>query len=220
MKKPIKKHKDQNFVYGMNRYLCSGFVTDSESWEELFEKLRKYNFQGFKNQSFNEYKLFNLIIEIEYRLATILELFFKEDKLNKDGAYVCVLETCKRYRALDREQAAKILKKEMESNPKNLFSPHILFYIAGCSLGDILNIFDQYTIDFSHKDKIVKQLRGFNNKRNDFTHNLLSSRTNQHKLLLRALLTGMKLKKAFDQMIEAGFVVGISGREGILKLKI
>ncbi len=201
MREPIRKHNDLGFFYGMKRYVCTDFVIDSNSWEELFENLKKYNQSGFKIQSFYEYKLLNLTIAIEYRLASILELFFQEKKLNKNKSYTHVLKTCQKYRRLDEKEARKILKKEMGINEANLFSPHILFYIAGCGLGDILHIFDQYTIDFSYKGTITKQLRGFNVMRNDFIHHLLSSRINQYKLLLRALLTGSKLKKTFDQMI-------------------
>ena len=220
MKKLIKKHRDQDFAYGMSRYFCGGLVVDSDSWEALFEKIKKYDCSSFRIQSFNEYKLFNLTILIEYQLADILELFFKEDKIDKEKTYNCILDICKRYRKLDQSKAETILKKEIGNNQSNLFSPHILFYIAGCGLGDIFNIFDQYKVKFLQKDRIVKQLRGFKYKRNDFTHNLLSSRSSQHKLLSRALLTGLKLKKTFDQMVKSDFISSISGREMISKLKI
>lgn len=220
MKKPIKKHSDQNFIYGINRYFCCGLIIDSDSWKSLFEKLERYNIPNFTNQSFDEYKLFNLTILIEYQLAHILELFCNENKINYSKAYNCILETCKRYRKLDQKKAEKTLKKEIGNNKSNLFSPHVLFYITGCGLGDVLNIFDQYTINFLRKDKIIKQLRDFKDKRNDFTHNLLSSRTNQHKLLSSAVSTGLKLNETFDQMVESGFISDPSGREGILKLKI
>lgn len=134
-------------------------------------------------------------------MANILELFSNENKLDYNKAFNCILETCKKYRKLDQKRTEKILRKEIGNNKSNLFSPHILFYITGCGLGDILNIFDQYTVKFFQKDKIVKQLREFKDKRNDFTHNLLSIRSSQYKLLSRVLSTGLKLNKTFNQMV-------------------
>ncbi|MDD3101581.1 MAG: hypothetical protein PHE59_00310 [Patescibacteria group bacterium] len=223
MRKEIKKHSDKNAFRGMNRYFNADLVVDSNSWEELFENLERYKISSnFKNQSFNEYKLFNLTIKIEYKLTMILELFLKEGKLVRSEAYKHILETCKKYRRLiTKKETEKLLKREMKNDDSNLFSPHVLFYIAGCGLGDILHIFENCTDNFSDKDKIVKQLRGFKDKRNDFTHNLLSSRINSFKLLSRALLVGQKLYNTFDQMIESHFIRdSIVGNRMIYKLKL
>lgn len=218
MKKTIKKHSDKDFIYGISRYFCGELVIGSDSWEELFADLEEHQHSNFTKQSFDEYKLFNLTIMIEYKLVHILELFFNENKLDKNKAYIHVLNSCKKYRRLNNMDAKKVLKKEMGGNQSNIFSPHILFYVAGCSLGDILHIFDKYTDTFSQKDTIVKRLRGFKSKRNDFTHNLLSSRINQQKLLSRALSVGLKLVKTFEEMVGHSFVSGVSGRELVLKL--
>jgi hypothetical protein len=71
--KKIKQHKDKYFLYHQHRYNYAGFILDCNSWDELLKKIETYN-TPIKKRLYDEYKLFNLTILVEYELSTILEL--------------------------------------------------------------------------------------------------------------------------------------------------
>ncbi|OGN31523.1 MAG: hypothetical protein A3I92_00575 [Candidatus Yanofskybacteria bacterium RIFCSPLOWO2_02_FULL_43_10b] len=150
----------------------------------------------------------NLTLNIEQHIATILDLFYKESRMKTQAARKSIINSCKRTRSLTEQEANTILNKELRPGDKNLFTPHILFYVAGCSLGGLIGILDKYADNFSGKDLLIKQLRGFNDKRNNFIHKLLSSRVNMLMLISRAISTGMNLDKTLGGMWETTVVTG------------
>jgi hypothetical protein len=77
----------------------------------------------------------------------------------------------------------------------------------------MINIFDHCIKKFPDKDIIVKQLIGFKDKRNDFVHNLLSSRIDPYKFLSGALRTGSKLLERFDNINDSSITVDITTKD-------
>lgn len=199
--KKLKKHKDVYFNSGFGRYFVIDLILDSNSWKELEEELKKYEMDGFNKICFLEYKLFNLTLSIEYTLSHLLEQFFKANKItNKDSLFRYILKETMKYRKLNESRTTKILNKEIGPNKNNLCSPNVLFYVAGIGLGSLVHIFRTYTESFSNKDNIIKKLQGFNKYRNDAIHNLLSSRINSPKQIIRAIKIGNELNNIFSKM--------------------
>jgi len=200
-KRPIGDHSDEKFGDGFSRYCIASLIIESKSWDDLIVKLKEINLKtNYQNLLYQEFKFYNCILIVEQKLCNLLEkLDLAKNPKEIKGIKTYLTEKLKRYRAIKNiEDAKAILDKEAENDDSDLLVPHILFYVCGLSLGDLIYLMREMTDDFVGRKKILDKLQEFNDYRTDIIHNLLSSRINIKNQIENGIELGIELEKLLD----------------------
>jgi hypothetical protein len=178
MNKRIEKHSEEGFVRGFNRYFLSQLIVDSESWHDFVKELTRYEISDELNACYGEYRLFNIFLLLQQILPEIIGLAYKHNCLeNEQALKKFVLEKTGRYLKINEEEAEKILQKEIIGNDTSFYTPHVLLYVVGLGLGELIHIVRSH-VRFPGIDaqKITNELSKLNKERNVLMHNLFTSR--------------------------------------------
>ncbi|MFA5030836.1 MAG: hypothetical protein WC495_04565 [Patescibacteria group bacterium] len=173
--KHIKSHSDINFVKGFHRYAALGKINKAESWEELQKVISEEDMKIF----FNEFKVQNFTLTIEYQIVTLLEYLYNNNQVKKESLTNIFCDSIKRFqKASSNEEAKEILKNETENNSSHMLTPHVVFYVASLSLSSLIGILTGCVKDFDMPDTLLDKLADFKRVRNLIIHNRLTSREN------------------------------------------
>ncbi len=200
-KQPIGNHSDKYFNYGITRYAIAESIIENESWNDLVRDLKEnYNYDDKEKWLYKEFKFYNCILIIEYRLCTLCNLLEKLNKIkNKKNFKKYLIRKIKHYRGIkNHEKAKKILYKEVSND--DFFTPHILLYVCGISLGEFIHIIENMINDFLNKNELLKKLREFNNCRTNIVHHLLSSRLDMSQEIENGIKTYHKLNNLINNI--------------------
>ncbi len=196
-KRPIGDHSDKKFLNRFNRYYIANLVVESKSWNDLTVKIKAGNYEtNYQNLLYQEFRFYNCILIIEYRLCDLLEKLNSSKNLKKIKGYL--IKKLKRYRAMDKKNAEIVLNAQVENNDSNLLTPNILFYICGLWLGDLIYLTREMTDDFTDKENFLEKLQKLNNYRTDIVHNLLSSRIDIEEQINRGIELTIELKELIE----------------------
>ena len=202
--KIIKSHSDNNWAKGFSRYVLMSHIIDSNSWLEMEDELKKLdsdNYQKNISRLFNEFKLHNIILGVEYHITDLLNNFLvKEDKIkNWDKLKDRFLEKMER----NMNTAKEILEKETGGKKERMLTPKIMLDFAGFGLGDLINYIDEFTISFSEKKKLIKKIAEFNESRKIIIHRLITSRENVEKRIEDGILKGKEITDLIDEIVNS-----------------
>jgi hypothetical protein len=199
----IKSHDDCYSATGFKRYLLVGDVLQSNSWKDLEERLSVKKNTDSIQSLFGEFKFLNYVTCIEHILCCFLALLNEKGKLvNREGVFKMIIDCVKRYRDLDIENAENLINEEIEDNLNRLINPHVVFYIAGMGLGNLINVLRNHTQAFERKEELVQKLTLFNDCRSNLVHHLLSSRINLNDEINIGLSSAAALKDLLDNLFE------------------
>ena len=199
-KDPVGEHSEDGFVNSFKRYVVLGLVVESSSWEEFSDKLSSMNKSIFFNKSiestnyFKEYKFFNIVILVEQALSRYIELTQKAGEIKNEAAlYEFVRGKIQQYRDLTKEEVQELLDQEIGSKDSSLLSPHLLFRVAGITLGGLIHMVRTYLAKTPVNEELVCCLTAFNNYRNEIFHQAVSSRVSIISLVDNGLIAGAKI---------------------------
>jgi len=203
MARKVGKHSDLTFIKKFHRYCLINIIMEADSFKDLQEKIKKSRVG--KNEDsillFQEFKFFNLIIKIEYLLVSLIRGLYKNKIVKKEDLRKFIFRQVRKFRYLNKEEAKKLVSKETEGKERRIYTPHMLFYIVGLGFGGLVHIIKVFTNSFTGKKDILSKLIEFRDHRNDFIHNLLSSRINSEKNIKRALKLGRELEENLEKII-------------------
>ncbi len=87
--KIMEHHSDSNWIKAFSRYTLISHIIDSDSWSEMEDKLKKRdskNYQKDLSLLFNEFKFYNIILNVEYYITDFLN-----DFLIKKEREICIV---------------------------------------------------------------------------------------------------------------------------------
>lgn len=202
MVKKAGEHSDSIFVNKLHRYCLIDLILESDSFLDFENKLKKSKLAKKEDSHFifQEFKLFNLVIKVEYELVTLIEKFYQNEIVKKEELYNFIFNKIKRFRYLSNEETEDLISEETDGEEQRLYTPHCLFYIAGVGLGLLIHMIKDYTNSFEEKSGIVEELIEFRDYRNNLIHNLLSSRIESGKEIKKAIDLGEKLEETLEAM--------------------
>jgi len=205
MGKTIKEHSDSYFGRGFLRYTLISSILDSDTWPDLDEKVRKLygeEHPDIMRRMFNEFKLYNCVLNIEYAITNSLNYFFiEEGKIKEEGElWSLFVEKIKRNTRSNTEEAEQILKEEAKGEIKNILTPHIMLYCAGFGIGEFIDYINRFTDSFSQKTQLITDLVEFNRVRKLVIHNLITSRENVEKEIENGILVGKQIIELIDNI--------------------
>jgi hypothetical protein len=179
MNKIVGDYSDEKFTTSFVRYDAIDKVLESSSFKELEEKIYKsYSPKAAEylmGAFFNEFKLQNSVIALEYDLCRYLENSRNNDLLEdpkKAKDYLIAIMQRKH----KKQDVEMILNEALRDDDGNLYTPHILFLIIGMSLGKFIAFIKCHIKNSEEKTILLERLDEFNERRNLLVHNLLSSR--------------------------------------------
>lgn len=206
MKKIIKKHSDNNWAKGFRRYFLISYVLDSDSWVDLEGKLKKiYNDESpvIMKRMFNEFKLYNCILRIEYAITDSLNSFLIKENIIKNWEALKdkFLDKIQRNTRSTKEEAEEIMEIQTDGKIKRILTPHMMLYCAGFGAGELVNYVNSFTKDFSQKKELIVKLTEFNECRKLVIHNLLTSREDVDEEIEKGILSGREVVDLIEKII-------------------
>ena len=206
-KKKIKKHSDTNFSKGFRRYCLASHIVETNSWEEFNEFVKKWyedEYDDIMLPLFKEFKLSNCILMVEYLIVDRLNKYLVENKKIKNWELLKekFIQKVKINHRIDVNDAKMIITEETENVDKRMLTPHMMLYVAGYGLGELVNYVDEFTKKFPNKKEIVAELTKFNKRRGLIAHNLCSSREDINLLVNDGIIISKKLEELVDNTIE------------------
>lgn len=204
----IPVHSNQNFAQGFERYLHSNSVIRSNSWQEYFDECKELQHEGAEEISFKEYKAFNLTLNIEQLISSVLFSMNNVDLVDLEKVRAEVLKSIKSFRRCDLREAEQIIFSEFGNETGRMLSPHGLLYVSGMTLGKLIYMLDRCTNDFESKNRLITDLFVYTRLRNDLTHNVFSSRFNLGDSLDKCITMGIGIHDYLDKLIDIDLVSG------------
>jgi hypothetical protein len=172
------------------RYCLAEEVVKSASWDQLFTALGKLKIDSGRDRLFRDFKILYICLIVQHDIAALLYLLYKANKLkNCDLAKKTLIKRIKSYRRLpDRAAAIAVLDIETQVVPERMFSPRILFHIAGFSFRDCISMLSKH----AHIDcnSLIQKLHQLNTARNTLAHRLFSGSTDVEQELREGLAAG------------------------------
>ncbi len=189
-----------NWIDGVERYLSGeDIILQSSSWEDAKEMARKHiekrkagpllnnDFFYFDSNGeimWQEYQFLFLCQYIEFKLAEYIFTLFKKNKVNPE-----YLEELKKNKKINTERAL---------SPERMLSPASLIIDLGYSLGGLIEIIKEKTIDFDTKQDILIELDKFNSDRISFVHHAFTSNKKTDSKTMKEIMsdgknTGLKI---------------------------
>ena len=147
MPKKVGEHSESIFVKKFRRYCLIDLILESDSFLDFENKLKNSDLgeEGDSSLIFQEFKLFNLAIKIEYWLVTLIEKFYQNGITKKKELYKFIFKKIKRFRYFNDKETKDLILKETGGEERRLYTPHSIFYIAGLGFGGIVHIIKKYT---------------------------------------------------------------------------
>lgn len=188
--KKIIAHSDNNFVKGFHRYTTLEKINKVESWEKLQEEMG----EGDMKVIFNEFRIQNFTLTIEYRLVTLFEYLFNKNQLKESSVKSIYYESISRFQGVSStEEAKQLLETEIEGDYSHMFSPHVTFYLAGLSLSSLIGILRDCVDGYEIPPKLLDKLMEFKQIRNLVIHNRLTSRQNVNEKIDDGVLLAQEI---------------------------
>ncbi|MFA5232154.1 MAG: hypothetical protein WC410_00505 [Candidatus Paceibacterota bacterium] len=197
----IPEDSEEGFIRGFHRYFLITHILSSDSWEDLEKNLRIYEKEKageYINILYKEFQFYNLIKDIEYDIAdTLFSALINKRKLRShQGIENLLISKIKKYRGInDRQDVKNLIQRETLGKNRYLLSPHLLYFVSGCGIGDLMAIIRDNFNDFDKKENLLKELEIFNDIRTKIIHNLLSSRINYKEEIKKGLNSGKKINE-------------------------
>lgn len=205
--KIIKHHSDSNWIKSFSRYTLMSHIIDSDSWSEMEDELKKHDSKNYQKnllRLFNEFKFYNIILNVEYYITDFLNDFLiKKEKIkNWDKIEDRFLEKIGRNLKIKNiEEAKKILKDKTNGKKERMLTPAVMFDFAGFGFGELINYINEFTISFIEKKKLINKLTEFNESRKVLVHKLVSSRENAEMEIENGILKGKEITDLIDKIV-------------------
>jgi len=205
--KTIKSHSDSNWFKGFSRYMLMTLIVDSNSWSDMEAELKKRYDDDCKkktSQLFNEFKLHNVILGVEYHITDLLNNFLaKENKIkNWDKLKNRFVEKIERNKNKTKNEAKEILRNETGGKRERMLTPALMFDSARFGLGELIGYINEFTSSFPEKKKLVNKLTEFNRIRNIVIHRLITSRENVEEEIEKGILKGKESIDLINEIID------------------
>ncbi len=177
-KAPSEGFSVQDAAYGFERYTFGpDFVLGVSSWEVAARKVENFlrrrrelspdttSYYGAGiNVLWREYQLLFMIQFLEFRLAELISDLATAEQVKA--------EYIERLRKSEKADAERVKK------PRRLMSPASLLVDFGFTLGGLVNIIRNETLDFERKSDLIAAVNDFVLGRNDFIHRSFSGKRN------------------------------------------
>lgn len=205
--KTIKQHSDSYFVKSFSRYVLMTLIIDSNSWSEMENEFKKHYDDDYKkktSQLFNEFKLYNIILGVEYHITDLLNNFLvKENKIKDwDKLKNKFVEKIER-NMKTKNEAEKILRNETDGKRERMLTPKMMLDFAGFGLGELVNYVNEFTSSFPEKKRLVNKLTEFNESRKIIVHRLITSRENVEEEIENGILKGKESIDLINEIIDS-----------------
>jgi len=182
-------------------------IVDSNSWSDMEAELKKRYDDDCKkktSQLFNEFKLHNVILGVEYHITDLLNNFLaKENKIkNWDKLKNRFVEKIERNKNKTKNEAKEILRNETGGKRERMLTPALMFDSARFGLGELIGYINEFTSSFPEKKKLVNKLTEFNRIRNIVIHRLITSRENVEEEIEKGILKGKESIDLINEIID------------------
>jgi hypothetical protein len=198
--KTVKK-----FAIGFQRYAFGPeFVLESDTWPEAEEKIEKFlaawKAHGDKPSPYyeanktlwQEYQFLFLCQIVEFKLTELIERLRVAGTLKPE-----FLSTLQKKPKADPERA---------KDDRRIVSPASLLGDLGYTLGGLIKMIEDETIDFEHKDSLLAELKQFNEDRVKFIHLSFGGKESAGTDIADALQSGKGLLKRLEHFKVRDFV--------------
>ena len=195
-----QKHSDALFVNGMRFWTNLESIADANNMNEFLNS--RFTNESDKSDIFSILRVFATTVVIEHLL--ILNMSKRYQSLGaaaKENVKKDVLDKIKRTMGLKNGNAdaeAERLLSEQVSSSENLFTPPVLQYLAGYTLGGLINLYKKH---LQINPDLEESLRKFADARNFVVHNTLSSREDIYEHIRTAIAIAAELKPALRPRI-------------------
>jgi len=199
----IKPHKDSNFIKGFFRYSMISHILEANDWEDLEKKIEPYKKikPEISTELFNDFKLQNCTLAVEYAITDTLNRFLLNNSKIKDQDKIkerMRKKITRNQRVKDKIEASNILTEETDNDIEHILTPHTMLYVAGLGLGELVDFINEFTSSFPKKKELVKKMTAFNRCRVLLIHNRLTSREN----VAEEIEKGVEMGKGIMNLIE------------------
>jgi len=207
-KEVISKISEENFFKSFHRYFLITHILSSNSWEELKKELNLYEgkeAEKYFDILYKEFQFYNLIKEVEYDISdTLFSAMVEKRKIKSwKGIKSMFISKIKKYKHIKNDRDVKrLIKKETDGKDSYMLTPHFLYFVSGCGIGELISIIKDNIKDFDKKSYLLSELMVFNNSRTKIIHNLLSSRIDYEKEIIKGLESGKKIGKIIEECQE------------------
>jgi len=199
----IKKHSDDYFIKGFERYILIDPILDSDNWMALESKLKK-NFEKeyteITERLFNEFKFYNCVLKIEYAITdTLNDFLIKENKITDlIGLKNKFIKKIERNEKISGGEARKLIEGQIKGETARILTPHIMLYCVGFGVGELIDYIRSSTKNFFQKKKLIASLTKFNECRKLAIHNLATSREDVGLKIIEGIVFGKEIIGLID----------------------